>query len=371
VCVASSSAAYCEDAVAVDAAVAAMSKSLQWTMKVEEQEVGAAAGDVAVVTSVAGAIKMDPGFKLFGKTIAVASAAAVYAFSDAGADAGALFGKRAVHGPTAPICSQKNGCAGSSIALAEVEQNLDDLRSSSGSDSGMDNNSNPVLKTQCGLGPSGAETYKDLARSLDQAVTTHTTEEEGEADDKTQQKQLEKIVTCPRCDSLDTKFCYYNNYNINQPRHFCKNCQRYWTAGGTLRNVPVGAGRRKNKHNGAHGPLQSSSEGEMVEAVCQEPVQIDLSDGRQEQASQKASPLKIPQPRHLGQMADRSSPPLLSSPGGSTDSCLTVNMSSPFSLHLSGPVSCHTFASTHNKMSFQSASQSTQSLTFSVIIFFL
>jgi hypothetical protein len=235
----------------------------------------------------------------------------------------------------------------------------------------MDNNSSPVLKTWCGFGPSGAETYKDLARSLDQAVTTHTTEEEGEADDKTHQKQLEKIVTCPRCDSLDTKFCYYNNYNINQPRHFCKNCQRYWTAGGTLRNVPVGAGRRKNKHNGAHGPLQSSSEGEMVEAVCQEPVQIDLSDGRQEQASQKASPLKIPQPRQLGQMADRSSPPLLSSPGGSTDSCLTVNMSSPFSLHLSGPVSCQTFASTHNKMSFQSASQSTQSLTFSVIIFFV
>ncbi len=102
----SSSAAFCEDAAAVDAAVAAMSKSLQWTMKVEEQEVGAAAGDVAVVASVAGAIKMDPGFKLFGKTIAVASAAAVYAFSDAGADAGALFGKRAVHGATAPICSQ-------------------------------------------------------------------------------------------------------------------------------------------------------------------------------------------------------------------------------------------------------------------------
>jgi hypothetical protein len=106
VCVANSSAAFCEDAAAVDAAVAAMSKSLQWTMKVEEQEVGAAAGDVPIVTSVAGATKMDPGFKLFGKTIAVASAAAVYAFSDAGADAGALFGKRAVHGATAPICSQ-------------------------------------------------------------------------------------------------------------------------------------------------------------------------------------------------------------------------------------------------------------------------
>ncbi|CAI9096581.1 OLC1v1032763C1 [Oldenlandia corymbosa var. corymbosa] len=47
---------------------------------------------------------------------------------------------------------------------------------------------------------------------------------------------------------MDTKFCYYNNYNVNQPRHFCKNCQRYWTAGGTMRNVPVGSGRRKNKN---------------------------------------------------------------------------------------------------------------------------
>ncbi|KAH7300286.1 hypothetical protein KP509_24G054400 [Ceratopteris richardii] len=52
---------------------------------------------------------------------------------------------------------------------------------------------------------------------------------------------------CPRCNSTDTKFCYFNNYNINQPRHFCKHCQRYWTAGGTLRNVPIGAGKRKNK----------------------------------------------------------------------------------------------------------------------------
>ncbi|CAK9316713.1 unnamed protein product [Citrullus colocynthis] len=60
-------------------------------------------------------------------------------------------------------------------------------------------------------------------------------------------KKPDKILPCPRCNSMDTKFCYYNNYNVNQPRHFCKNCQRYWTAGGTMRNVPVGAGRRKNK----------------------------------------------------------------------------------------------------------------------------
>ncbi|OWM78843.1 cyclic dof factor 3-like [Punica granatum] len=60
-------------------------------------------------------------------------------------------------------------------------------------------------------------------------------------------KKPDKILPCPRCNSFDTKFCYFNNYNVNQPRHFCKNCQRYWTAGGTMRNVPVGAGRRKNK----------------------------------------------------------------------------------------------------------------------------
>ncbi|KAK1375958.1 Dof-type domain-containing protein [Heracleum sosnowskyi] len=53
-------------------------------------------------------------------------------------------------------------------------------------------------------------------------------------------------LKCPRCDSSNTKFCYYNNYNLSQPRHYCKNCRRYWTKGGTLRNIPVGGGSRKN-----------------------------------------------------------------------------------------------------------------------------
>ncbi|KAI3761315.1 hypothetical protein L1987_51727 [Smallanthus sonchifolius] len=60
-------------------------------------------------------------------------------------------------------------------------------------------------------------------------------------------KKPDKILPCPRCDSMNTKFCYFNNSNVNQPRHFCKSCQRYWTAGGTMRNMPVGAGRRKKK----------------------------------------------------------------------------------------------------------------------------
>ncbi|KAL6553258.1 hypothetical protein OROGR_007100 [Orobanche gracilis] len=54
-------------------------------------------------------------------------------------------------------------------------------------------------------------------------------------------------LICPRCDSPNTKFCYYNNYSLSQPRYFCKACRRYWTHGGTLRNVPIGGGCRRNK----------------------------------------------------------------------------------------------------------------------------
>ncbi|XP_027364523.1 dof zinc finger protein DOF5.7-like [Abrus precatorius] len=57
----------------------------------------------------------------------------------------------------------------------------------------------------------------------------------------------EQGLKCPRCDSPNTKFCYYNNYSLTQPRHFCKTCRRYWTNGGALRNVPIGGGCRKNK----------------------------------------------------------------------------------------------------------------------------
>ncbi|KAG6777622.1 hypothetical protein POTOM_017447 [Populus tomentosa] len=88
-----------------------------------------------------------------------------------------------------------------------------------------------------------------------EGLKTSRTEEEHSDTSNSQEKTLkkpDKILPCPRCNSMDTKFCYYNNYNVNQPRHFCKNCQRYWTAGGTMRNVPVGAGRRKNKNSASH-----------------------------------------------------------------------------------------------------------------------
>ncbi|XP_019414462.1 PREDICTED: dof zinc finger protein DOF3.5-like [Lupinus angustifolius] len=58
---------------------------------------------------------------------------------------------------------------------------------------------------------------------------------------------IEVAPNCPRCSSTNTKFCYYNNYSLSQPRYFCKGCRRYWTKGGSLRSVPVGGGCRKNR----------------------------------------------------------------------------------------------------------------------------
>ncbi|CAB4275018.1 unnamed protein product [Prunus armeniaca] len=108
---------------------------------------------------------------------------------------------------------------------------------------------NPDTASRVGVNPKSPvekenATVKDLKTEEEQSETSNSQE-------KTLKKP-DKILPCPRCNSMDTKFCYYNNYNVNQPRHFCKNCQRYWTAGGTMRNVPVGAGRRKNKNSASH-----------------------------------------------------------------------------------------------------------------------
>uniref|UniRef100_A0A0D9WX21 Dof zinc finger protein n=1 Tax=Leersia perrieri TaxID=77586 RepID=A0A0D9WX21_9ORYZ len=71
--------------------------------------------------------------------------------------------------------------------------------------------------------------------------------------------QPEPGLKCPRCESTNTKFCYFNNYSLIQPRHFCKACRRYWTRGGALRNVPVGGGCRRNKRGGKSSKKPSSS----------------------------------------------------------------------------------------------------------------
>ncbi|KAL7130007.1 hypothetical protein ABFS83_13G105100 [Erythranthe nasuta] len=107
-----------------------------------------------------------------------------------------------------------------------------------------------------------------------------------------QQQQLPPPphLKCPRCDSANTKFCYYNNYSLSQPRHFCKACKRYWTRGGTLRNVPVGGGCRKNKKlrrpsSSAGGGGITTSASKHSSAHHQQQQQIDLSSSSRPHAS--------------------------------------------------------------------------------------
>ncbi|OEL33630.1 Dof zinc finger protein DOF4.6 [Dichanthelium oligosanthes] len=71
--------------------------------------------------------------------------------------------------------------------------------------------------------------------------------------------QKEKALNCPRCNSTNTKFCYYNNYSLQQVRYFCKMCRRYWTEGGSLQNIPVGGGSRKNKRSSSSSASASTS----------------------------------------------------------------------------------------------------------------
>ncbi|GFS39343.1 Dof-type zinc finger DNA-binding family protein [Actinidia rufa] len=71
--------------------------------------------------------------------------------------------------------------------------------------------------------------------------------------------QKDQPMNCPRCNSTNTKFCYYNNYSLTQPRYFCKTCRRYWTQGGSLRNIPIGGSSRKNRRSSTSIPSTSTS----------------------------------------------------------------------------------------------------------------
>lgn len=174
----------------------------------------------------------DPAFKLFGKTIPMlADGDAPVSSGDVGDSGAAVSREDGLEEET------EKDALGGKPAETKGEDGSEESRNS---ETVAESNENP--KT-----PSIAE----------ENVTLKTSKaEKGQSDSPDSQektlKKPDKILPCPRCNSMDTKFCYYNNYNINQPRHFCKSCQRYWTAGGTMRNVPVGAGRRKNKNSASH-----------------------------------------------------------------------------------------------------------------------
>ncbi|XP_074300913.1 cyclic dof factor 1-like [Silene latifolia] len=108
------------------------------------------------------------------------------------------------------------------------------------------NGSQSTVTEDAKTASNGKENSSQDSHNQDISDVTSSTKSTNQKNQKLLKKP-DKILPCPRCNSMTTKFCYFNNYNVNQPRHFCKDCQRYWTAGGTMRSVPVGAGRRKNK----------------------------------------------------------------------------------------------------------------------------
>ncbi|KAK2969019.1 hypothetical protein RJ640_007884 [Escallonia rubra] len=166
----------------------------------------------------------DPAIKLFGKTIQLPTNEAVSA---------------AAHDDTSSAnttSSQDNNKEPSGGELTETKQE--------------DASSHPIVEELIGP-PTSSGISEDPKTPNDESENSSKNNKEDPSETSISEektlKKPDKILPCPRCNSMDTKFCYYNNYNVNQPRHFCKNCQRYWTAGGTMRNVPVGSGRRKNK----------------------------------------------------------------------------------------------------------------------------
>ncbi|KAL4296279.1 hypothetical protein GQ457_12G007980 [Hibiscus cannabinus] len=89
--------------------------------------------------------------------------------------------------------------------------------------------------------------------------------------------QHEQALKCPRCESTHTKFCYYNNYSLSQPRYFCKACRRYWTKGGTLRNIPVGGGCRKHKKVATKAASDQSANNSRSSNNSHNPTDLHLS----------------------------------------------------------------------------------------------
>ncbi|CAN0896559.1 Cyclic dof factor 2 [Linum grandiflorum] len=142
--------------------------------------------------------------------------------------------------------SSSSTSSGNDRQEEDDEACLDERSSASEGDANMDQSGNGETNDENRNSKDHKQSGDKGGKSDQSETTTSSSQQQQQQQDKTLKKP-DKILPCPRCNSMETKFCYYNNYNVNQPRHFCKNCQRYWTAGGTMRNVPVGAGRRKNK----------------------------------------------------------------------------------------------------------------------------
>ncbi|KAL8141923.1 hypothetical protein V2J09_014955 [Rumex salicifolius] len=216
----------------------------------------------------------DPAFKLFGKTIPLVSFDEVSGDCTNAAVSSELSEKIAA----ASLQSRSFFLLRGQVEQKPIEQSVleedpikDELDEDNHTASKKDTNS--------------SEDQNSL-NSNDENSAAESQKDDDKVQGEKSLKKPDKILPCPRCNSMDTKFCYYNNYNVNQPRHFCKSCQRYWTAGGTMRNVPVGAGRRKNKTSSSKYCHLSISEALRA-------ARFDLSNGLHHPHKQPESALKM------------------------------------------------------------------------------
>ncbi|GJN21991.1 hypothetical protein PR202_gb09516 [Eleusine coracana subsp. coracana] len=145
------------------------------------------------------------------------------------------------------------------------------------------------------------------------------------AADRRLRPQHDQPLKCPRCESTHTKFCYYNNYSPPQPRYFCKTCRRYWTKGGSLRNVPVGGGCRKNKrassaskkqqHAAAPPPMHAAAR-QMMAAAETTGLHLSFSCMQQLLPGPNTAAAVDPALCSLGGLLDWKYDPILAGPGG-------------------------------------------------------
>ncbi|RRT66035.1 hypothetical protein B296_00037798 [Ensete ventricosum] len=185
----------------------------------------------------------DPAIKLFGITIPMAAAADEEPDVEE-AEAETQQVRREAH-----LSSFLDPCSLFSLNTSKGVTNME-VNNDSSISTEEENEGDTISLS--GLSNGNEDDHKTSFEDEKEAAKAKTEHAKSEADGsvpETVLKKPDKILPCPRCNSMETKFCYYNNYKFNQPRHFCKNCQRYWTAGGTMRNVPAGAGRRKSKHS--------------------------------------------------------------------------------------------------------------------------
>nr|XP_017224982.1 PREDICTED: dof zinc finger protein DOF4.3-like [Daucus carota subsp. sativus] len=72
--------------------------------------------------------------------------------------------------------------------------------------------------------------------------------------------EMEQNLRCPRCDSEETKFAYFNNNKTSQPRYRCKSCKKLWTHGGQVRDISSnGEERRVNRSRDSSPAIVSSA----------------------------------------------------------------------------------------------------------------